>query len=259
MRAFTLHDPALVTNVKRIDIDYFGAPEVWFKADSLSLAHDTAVGAAGTEWVDSINGARMATQGTAANRPLFKTNQFNGLPALDFDGTNDTLTINSGFATTQGADNITVAIVAQQDGGQSSAFLSSASDFLSYHAYPDPADTVGWMRTSGSFVSTGNSAPGGTSDLRVTWYAINTISSATAVTDFYLNSRPNWINQSSGTNGFTGTISVISGCPALGGYFFNGRIAEIVIWRTELTAGQIYDLGRFYFKPKWGLRGTYDP
>ena len=50
------------------------------------LANNDAV----STW-SSRTGTNDATQGTAANRPVYKTNQFNGNPVVEFDGTNDRL------------------------------------------------------------------------------------------------------------------------------------------------------------------------
>lgn len=53
------------------------------------LANNDAV----STW-SSRTGTNDATQGTAANRPTYKTNQFNGNPVVEFDGTNDRLEFN---------------------------------------------------------------------------------------------------------------------------------------------------------------------
>lgn len=62
--------------------------KLWLKADALSLNDGDAVGS----WTDSSGNSNTATQGTAANKPTFKTNILNSLPVVRFDATNDALT-----------------------------------------------------------------------------------------------------------------------------------------------------------------------
>lgn len=55
----------------------------WHKADSLGLADLAAV----ASWSDSSGNAVTASNGTIANRPVFRTNIVNGLPIVRFNGT----------------------------------------------------------------------------------------------------------------------------------------------------------------------------
>lgn len=45
------------------------------------------------EWQDISGNAKHATIGTTTNKPTYRLNVFNGLPAIEFDGTNDSLSI----------------------------------------------------------------------------------------------------------------------------------------------------------------------
>ena len=58
---------------------------IWFAADALSLSDANPV----ITWNDISGNANDATQGTSAARPLYRTGQINGLPAVVFDGTDD--------------------------------------------------------------------------------------------------------------------------------------------------------------------------
>lgn len=64
-------------------------PYLWLDAnqDDANLNDNDAVATA----KDFSGNGRDLTQGTAANRPTFKTNIINGLPVYRFDGTNDSL------------------------------------------------------------------------------------------------------------------------------------------------------------------------
>jgi hypothetical protein len=65
--------------------------EMWFDASKLTLTNNTAV----TTLTDRSGNARNATQSTANRKPLFLTNQLNGLPVINFDGANDFLATGS--------------------------------------------------------------------------------------------------------------------------------------------------------------------
>lgn len=61
--------------------------EMWFDASKLTLANNTAV----SSFTDRSGNSRNATQSGATNKPIFLTNQLNGLPVVNFDGSNDYL------------------------------------------------------------------------------------------------------------------------------------------------------------------------
>lgn len=66
---------------------------LWFKADAITGLND---GDPVTTWNDSSVSANNATQATASQKPLYKTNILNGKPVVRFDGSNDELvTINN--------------------------------------------------------------------------------------------------------------------------------------------------------------------
>ena len=67
------------------------ATALWFDAtDAASL---TLVSGAASQWNDKSGNGRHATQGTAANRPTHQSSGINGLAALSFDGSNDSMTV----------------------------------------------------------------------------------------------------------------------------------------------------------------------
>lgn len=74
-----------------------GTVEGWWEADTLTQPDNTPV----ASWTDRSGKGRHAVQNTAANRPTFRTNRLNGLPAIVFDGTNDYLTALFGATVTQ--------------------------------------------------------------------------------------------------------------------------------------------------------------
>lgn len=62
--------------------------KLWLKADAITGLND---GDSVTTWNDSSGLSNNAAQGTAANKPVYKTNIRNGNPVVRFDGSNDFL------------------------------------------------------------------------------------------------------------------------------------------------------------------------
>lgn len=60
-----------------------GALRAWFKADSIGgVASGTRISA----WADSSGNGRNASQSSSSRQPIYRTNILNGLPAVEFDG-----------------------------------------------------------------------------------------------------------------------------------------------------------------------------
>ncbi|MEY2669498.1 MAG: hypothetical protein RJA59_2136, partial [Pseudomonadota bacterium] len=59
--------------------------QLWFKAFSEAYSDGDAVGTL----TDRSGSTRNATQGTAGNKPTFRTNRINAKATYDFDGTDD--------------------------------------------------------------------------------------------------------------------------------------------------------------------------
>lgn len=107
----------------------YGTVSLWLKANALSLNDGDAV----ATWPDSSGNGNDATQGTAGQRPVYKANILNALPAVRFDGSNDALT---GASITSGslfvvANSTVGASFADYDGlftlGTSPAMIARAS------------------------------------------------------------------------------------------------------------------------------------
>ena len=62
--------------------------QIWFRAD----AGVTTSGSSVSQWADQSGNGRTASQGTASSRPTLVAGAVNGLPAVQFDGSNDFLT-----------------------------------------------------------------------------------------------------------------------------------------------------------------------
>jgi hypothetical protein len=95
----------------------------WFDAASITGISDATALA---QW-DDISGARNhATQGLAASQPTYRTNRQNGLPGVEFDGTNDLMDILGLTATSMQE---TVLVVAKLDDLTAGAVLVGTNEW----------------------------------------------------------------------------------------------------------------------------------
>src|SRR5215831_11869900 len=70
------HNPSEIPSLK-----------AWWAADLMTASDGAAVGT----WPDQSGNGIDATQATSGNKPIYKVNIINGLPALLFDGVDDFL------------------------------------------------------------------------------------------------------------------------------------------------------------------------
>jgi hypothetical protein len=90
------------------------SPLLWLKADAITgLANNDPV----TTWTDSSMNARDFSQATASRKPLYKTNQLNGMAGVLTDGVDDYLSFELGsqWITTT---TLTVAMVGRRAAAQ---------------------------------------------------------------------------------------------------------------------------------------------
>ncbi len=105
----------LTKNPPRVQSQSFGAAAfaptdvaglaAWYKADSIGQADNTTI----ASWSSSGGGAAALTQATEANKPLYQTNELNGLPGVQVVDATDVLT----NALDAGAQPFTVFAVAR--------------------------------------------------------------------------------------------------------------------------------------------------
>ncbi len=216
---------------------------VWFKADSFSLSDGTAIGGTGNEWQDQGPNDYDATQGTAGLRPLFKTNIFGSMPAIRFDGTDDILEFAGGGLSLL-AD-FTIMIVTKNvdysaeyrlllgiGAGTSQQVLMGLSGNNTLSLYN------GVIATSTAFSTSAADA------------RLNVLGRDGTAAKYYEN---NGVDKSNGT-----LVAGLSGLQRIGGYgggaqYFNGDMAEIVVYSDIKSQATVQSLYTNYFKPRWGL------
>lgn len=209
----------------------------WFDAGSIVGLTD---GQALTTWTDKQSGWN-ATQSTAANKPLYKTNILNGLPGVLFDGSNDWMGSTFG---TWGSTLGTVYIVA------------TITDTF-YTIYGWRTDEYWYYDATHSYLGTFRNVR--LNNVAISWpgtgaHVITIQSSTTSYTV--------WRDRSSiysGTASWGIGAGVTLGVAGAGGgdggttnSWFSGHIHEILAYNTDHSAAQraaIWD----YFTNRWGL------
>lgn len=112
----------------------------WWDASKASSLFDAttggsqvANGGAVARWEDLSGNARHLTQSTANNRPLRRVSQVNGLDAVEFDGTNDSVALSTPIAMSGGA---TLVICLRRSGANNGGGLHSFYGTASPNVHP---------------------------------------------------------------------------------------------------------------------------
>jgi hypothetical protein len=204
------------------DLTYTNDIVLWLKADSLSLSDGDPV----SPWEDSGTEDNDATSAGGA-RPTYQAGEVNGKPVVRFDGTDDTL---SGAINSVIGNVGTYFIVLREASGEGSGYI---------FCWDDNNDAI-----DQGFGFGGNSVEefdGGSA------IEIGTVSSVSFNT--YVLRRNSTPDTSSFKNGVaggtrggsskttTGATYRIAARGGAGGDFWAGDIAELIIFKTALSAG----------------------
>ena len=212
----------------------FSGLQGWWKADSLSLNDNDPV----SSWTDSSGNGRTLT-GTLTQRPLYKTNLYNGLPAVRWDGSNDRLEMAAehslgdltfiGIALSNvdngnmfGHDIDNYQTRTRRGGNVMNFYANGGSEFISSLAFKYAVTAFklyGWTRNG----TTG----------ALTWWQNGVELEATAgnTTAFKFKSL--------GWNPF--------------GIQFGGDMGEVCYWNTVLSRSDMARLYYEYFRDRWAL------
>lgn len=207
---------------------------LWLRADSIAGLAD---GAAVATWNDDSGNANHASQATAGNRPLYKTNIRNGLPAVRFDGVNDYLTLTSNLI----VGPATVLIVFSKSlhttgykallSAQKIAVFAAISASANWGSYTDAEQDSSYLVGTSPSLAT------------VVFTAANNV-------DLLTNGNA-LVNRTSGSS-FPARSSTGIGADATGVQFFGGDIHEILAYDSALGTTTT-DAARAYLSAKWLL------
>lgn len=236
-------------------------PSIWLKADAgVSFNNGSQV----TSWTDQSGNANNVTQNTNNRRPTYQSNSINFNPALDFDGANDFLQGNAGFS------NTTLFMVARSDLNITNAtpgqtiltanITNPASDAYFFTlgsvtaAFGNEVITHGLGNsTEYRKVLTGNTTIPNVPHLYSTDHN-NTIRNAAIYFDGSQidNNTANTFINSQNNRAFRvgGNLYV------WGGIYFNGQIAEILSFPTNLSSTD-REIINSYLAIKYGIPLTH--
>lgn len=220
---------------------------LWVKADSLVLSDNDPV----PTWADQSGGAHNFTQVTGGNQPTYKTNIINGLPAVLFDGSTSFMTGPAASSVMSTTAHTTFLVFQAVAGGAStltptSAFSGNALIYTpSFASYSitlghDANNNLTKIWTNGY-----DGAHNGISQVinyntpyRIVYYHDGT----------NINSD---LNSSPFTSAALGTVTNASNLQMGDGVgFFNGYIAEYIVFNRQLTDSEIAQVDA-YLASKW--------
>jgi probable HAF family extracellular repeat protein len=215
--------------------------KLWLKADAITTLTNNAPVAS---WPDSSGLSNNATQSTSGNRPLWLTNAVNGKPAIHFDGVNDSFLLPNLMSGATQAEAY-VVLKAQNDTPASNRGL------WRFGSYATPAN-LRYPGTDGvivdEFGSTGASTVGDPAQAVNVFHIFN-VSSKSGEWSARFNGVPQYYTTNN-TVGFNTTPTL-----GLGGVYFEGDIAEVLIFDMVLAASDRNLIGE-YLNRKYALANT---
>jgi hypothetical protein len=227
-------------------------PALWLDASDTSTITESSGSV--SQWASKAGGYN-AVQATGANQPTTGTETINGLNVIDFDGTNDRLTVASFDMT--GGQQFSIAAVFTASSGTTQAVVEHTAILDSnpgaFGVFKESDDTVALAKR-------------GTS---LTLSIFDTTSTLTTTPKVYVGTHDGtlstdetngWLNNSnSGTRPFnantnSNNLNATLFIGARGGtsLFLDGSIAELVITKTVLSTNEREAL-QTYLADKWGI------
>ena len=200
------------------------------------------------QWDDESGNGRHITQGTAANRPTYQTGEINGLPVVRFDGTNDRLT----FAGTAGSDefalpNTAFAVVRNSSASTTGNrhVFAGADGSARNHLLLEDGD---WAIFKGGIIGDSGVSADTDPHYLMAFYNVSAAVNSTIRLDgaeIY----------NAGLDGSEGFRLIHVGVNAgNSGAFWEGDIAELLVYSRELTTQEISDT-EDYLEAKWFTGG----
>ncbi len=200
------------------------------------------MGDTGVTWTDSSSHGRHGTQGTAADRPLYKTNIFGTKPSIRFDGSSDVLSFSPDISL--GAnESYTVIIVGKSINNADAVLLSHALTNIQYRVFRSAGPTVSFFGNSIELISDAFTTSLLNTTVMVTW--------RTDGTDDKTSFREN----KTARGGPTGTGNSVCQLNQIGrasfATFANWDYGEILVISRLLTDNEVDSLYDSYMRPRW--------
>lgn len=198
--------------------------------DSNSGGSQATNGGVVGRWEDKSGNARHLLQGTNNNRPLLRTKKRNDRNGIEFDGTNDGLTV---ISTLSNPCSICLVVTCDKN---TSVFMRPDNTTATYLIYLDNnAAAITNTPATPTFYANG-----------VDWAGMNATVQANVLKQYMLNKTYAII--------FTGlNLSAWSGMTIAdySGFVWRGFVYEVVIYSETLSTTNVRNISR-YLRSKWG-------
>lgn len=242
---------SLATRLRRTHTAAFSPADIpglryWYDANTLALANNDPV----STWAD-LSGNSLDLTGTTTTRPLWKTAQVNGFPAVDFDGSDDFLS--------------RASMSISPTTGQWTSFAVARLDSVSgVHSIVD-ADLAASriaqiLRTNGTAAEALQIAGGVATDVAgvtlstATWYVFEAVHSATTI-ECLVNGATNGTTASTGLSTATTTFALGangSAGAAGGAARLDGQITAAIGYDNAVSSPN-RSLARAYLGSRYGI------
>ncbi len=195
----------------------------------LHLRSDLAVTSASSavsSWGDVSGFDNDASQSTSANQPTLVSNSMNGNPVIRFDGTNSKLTLPTSATLGIQSNPYEMFIVAKSSSSNVQFLIAGGYENFEYHL--NGAAGARFIPLNSTFIDKGSA--GNYADGNAHVFSARASSSGGAV-------------RVDGTDGGTSSADILSsnsgalqlGVRSDGTYYFNGDIAEVILYNTNLS------------------------
>jgi len=222
-----LVNPYMVASSAFSPLDIAGC-QLWLNADSLAGADNSAV----TTWDDSSASAYSFTQATSGQKPTLQTAELNGHQAVRFATTSSQELVSTANVTIPAT--ITFFIVSKQVGTANLVAFGSDGAFFIHNGdgtiYPICAPAAPIDITVWACIAARANGSGSTSKL-------------------WLNGTLNNTSTSS-LSAITGSLARIGAFNS--GYYFDGDVAEIIMYDSSLSDGDVSSVNS-YLTAKYAL------
>ena len=218
----------------------------WFDA-----ADDNTITKAGapetvSQWDDKSGNGHNATQGTASLQPEFVTDAANGLPVLRFDGSDDILNLPSVVIT--GTVARTFFLVCRGDTSTDGGMVSLTTSAGAGELYV-VTDEVALRVISGNRIFVEDTVD------PTTYFVLTIQNAASSTVEDTLGRRDGVVmTEASATPEpiDTGSAGTTSFGPLPGSNFYDGDLAEVIMYDRDLSESEMQSVER-YLGVKWGI------
>ena len=230
--------------------------QLWLDAQRIAQANDTEV----ATWTDASGNGYNAEQNTTAARPIYKTNQLNGLPVVRFDGVDDFMELVSGsLDMARNVAGLTIVAVVKYPADSSENIAFSIANDSTVSRSILLQDALNKYRAGGrrldanpfeSAISTQNATAAFIIQTGVLDYTNATLNQ-------YINGVVDGTDdpfQTAGSTSNTASSRIRVGANSVvtAGSLLTGDIAEIIVYQRVLTANELTNV-HAYLAAKWGI------